>query len=589
MLDKVYIFAGGKATRNKDATFDGEIPKVLISLGNDTVLDKICESWQTLTSNITFVVSNERWAKQIDQYCKIRDIKISPTIVYEPQDGTLSTVINSIAKDHTELAFREPKNVAICWSDIWSSNIYELEKVVFEFIDKSHKHPQFHIVRDKQSRHRFNADFESGSLSYTPSGDGNVCGIYLLSTYALIELSMKLQNIRASFISETPDILEALMIDYTDDAVTSKLKVSASKDALSIEDIGDSIKLAEYIEKSKVKHTVRYFNSIKISNGVITKTATCDKGDTVCKDEIAWYQKLANVAELTLDDSFKTITPNLIGFIVDSKDERAHIALEYLDKKDGYFTPHELLKYLAAKYSSSASEDFRPTLLRAIDDVMSKIRNVDIKELSEEFESTAPVVRANARYQEYIDTTMSRLMSISSFLRSNTLNVRSVNGHPIISDNLALNIINRKFVNDKPLVFCHGDVNDSNVLVKYDESSHKIIDVKLIDPRGYFGRLKFVGDEVYDKAKLLYGLSGYSEFNNSLDFPKPHISESGDLTFQNSFQIFHRLERLTKNNDERMMVGLIWLKLSAYIINNPIKAMCSYYLGLAMINKYSKQ
>jgi thiamine kinase-like enzyme len=58
----------------------------------------------------------------------------------------------------------------------------------------------------------------------------------------------------------------------------------------------------------------------------------------------------------------------------------------------------------------------------------------------------------------------------------------------------------------------HGDTNTSNVMLDDDGQ------FKLIDPRGYFGNLNHIGDAKYDLAKFLYGLSGYSYFNNDTNF-----------------------------------------------------------------------
>jgi hypothetical protein len=56
----------------------------------------------------------------------------------------------------------------------------------------------------------------------------------------------------------------------------------------------------------------------------------------------------------------------------------------------------------------------------------------------------------------------------------------------------------------------HGDIHLGNILL--DENDH----MYFIDPRGYFGESKRFGPYEYDYAKLLFGLSGYSVFDNSI-------------------------------------------------------------------------
>ena len=58
--------------------------------------------------------------------------------------------------------------------------------------------------------------------------------------------------------------------------------------------------------------------------------------------------------------------------------------------------------------------------------------------------------------------------------------------------------------------FIHGDIHLGNILL--DENNH----FYFIDPRGYFGESKLFGLCEYDYAKLLFGLSGYSVFDNMM-------------------------------------------------------------------------
>ena len=50
--------------------------------------------------------------------------------------------------------------------------------------------------------------------------------------------------------------------------------------------------------------------------------------------------------------------------------------------------------------------------------------------------------------------------------------------------------------------------NFSNIIVNTDDK------IKLIDPRGYFGKSYIYGIKEYDYSKLIFALSGYDEFNN---------------------------------------------------------------------------
>ena len=56
----------------------------------------------------------------------------------------------------------------------------------------------------------------------------------------------------------------------------------------------------------------------------------------------------------------------------------------------------------------------------------------------------------------------------------------------------------------------HGDTHLGNILLDKDDN------LFFIDPRGYFGESKLFGLCEYDYAKLLFGLSGYSVFDNMI-------------------------------------------------------------------------
>ena len=56
----------------------------------------------------------------------------------------------------------------------------------------------------------------------------------------------------------------------------------------------------------------------------------------------------------------------------------------------------------------------------------------------------------------------------------------------------------------------HGDTHLGNILI--DNSNN----IYYIDPRGYFGNKKLFGLHYYDYAKLMFGLSGYSIFDEMI-------------------------------------------------------------------------
>ena len=120
----------------------------------------------------------------------------------------------------------------------------------------------------------------------------------------------------------------------------------------------------------------------------------------------------------------------------------------------------------------------------------------------------------------------------------------------------------------------HGDPNFSNILINPD--NHETC---FIDPRGYFSSSEIYGSIDYDYAKILYGLSGYDEFNNH-HFVIDYLDEKEikfkieEIDVSNAF----KEERFTTIH--KMMVVIIWLGLAEYNKNNIWKCVASYYHGL---------
>ena len=73
----------------------------------------------------------------------------------------------------------------------------------------------------------------------------------------------------------------------------------------------------------------------------------------------------------------------------------------------------------------------------------------------------------------------------------------------IIRSKISLYLKSRNYYN-----LIHGDVHLGNILL--DETNN----IWFIDPRGYFGESKLFGLYEYDYAKFMFGISGYSVFDN---------------------------------------------------------------------------
>ena len=76
----------------------------------------------------------------------------------------------------------------------------------------------------------------------------------------------------------------------------------------------------------------------------------------------------------------------------------------------------------------------------------------------------------------------------------------------------------------------HGDTHLGNILL--DENNNLFF----IDPRGYFGESKLFGLYEYDYAKLLFGLSGYSVFDNMIIDKLTIINNNIEIDFIKNYE-----------------------------------------------------
>ena len=92
--------------------------------------------------------------------------------------------------------------------------------------------------------------------------------------------------------------------------------------------------------------------------------------------------------------------------------------------------------------------------------------------------------------------------------------IKSVNGLKIKDINYYSNIIRIELTeclkDRKHYNIIHGDTHLGNILLDINDN------LIFIDPRGYFGETLLFGLYEYDYAKLLFGLSGYSAFDNMI-------------------------------------------------------------------------
>ncbi len=209
------------------------------------------------------------------------------------------------------------------------------------------------------------------------------------------------------------------------------------------------------------------------------------------------------------------------------------------------------------------NEEERTTVVNKIESELGKLHNANKYQTTKEqylqllLEET--VIKVRQRYTE-----IKEILEIHPFTH--------VNGIKCLSFDEALDRIekaSKQFVEmrqDYVLSYIHGDPQFNNILWH-----DKLKDIIFIDPRGYFGSSELFGIEEYDKAKVMFALSGYDIFDStttfSLDLQDKCISIPNFVLDKNFTKYDTTLHFLLVS---------IWLANSHCFVENPTKAIISY-------------
>lgn len=244
-------------------------------------------------------------------------------------------------------------------------------------------------------------------------------------------------------------------------------------------DIGHSLGYS----KSKMSVKSREFNHITIDNNRAILRKTSEHKSKLI-DEIEWYLKIPREIEY--------MRPRIFFYSLDYN--APFVEMEYYS----YHTLHELFLY-GDLDSAQWIEVFSKIKLICSD--MEKYHVID--------ESR---IRASL-VEMYVDKTMKRMedmrkdVTFANYFNSNIV----INGNKYCSLNQLEEILKKeipmRLLQLEQFNIIHGDLCFPNILID-DELSI----IKVIDPRGSFGRYDIYGDRRYELAKLLHSVDGKYDF-----------------------------------------------------------------------------
>lgn len=238
--------------------------------------------------------------------------------------------------------------------------------------------------------------------------------------------------------------------------------------------------------KAKTKVAARAFNSIQIDEerGILTKTSS-NKEKLI--NEIRWY--------LRLPATLQYLIPRIYNYSLDY--DSPYVSMEYY----GYHTLHESLIY--GNLSTSEWTVIFNKLLFAINDMQTfRIEGRD----------TEKKVAIIDMYLEKTKQRLKKLRAQDAFTAffSNEIVINGVK-YPSLDDIVCMlpqyinNILLKK--SDINFSIIHGDLCFTNILM---EDNYNFM--RIIDPRGKFGRFDIYGDSRYELAKILHSLEGNYDY-----------------------------------------------------------------------------
>lgn len=212
------------------------------------------------------------------------------------------------------------------------------------------------------------------------------------------------------------------------------------------------------------------FHDIIIHDGLIAKIAKTTKGKEKINNEARFYQIISSLPLL-----LQFSTPRLVTYDEDA----GRLVLEYIEKATMVTVGclPEIHRQLACLHSIKQ----KTTYQQILDDTLYEVRDKPLERYDGNFDLSQVWTINGLKYKDifyYVDKIQRRIRILLPLY---------------YSDEYSL---------------IHGDPHLGNIIQAKDQ-------IYFIDPRGQYGQTKLYGLPHYDYAKLLFGLSGYSEFDQA--------------------------------------------------------------------------
>lgn len=306
--------------------------------------------------------------------------------------------------------------------------------------------------------------------------------------------------------------------------------------------------LLSYSDNTNNAPRCRPFNSMEFNGDIIVKRGINEQGQKIAVDEIAWYKHVKELGYSNIPEIF----------------EYEPLTMKRVQGKNIY------------EYDCLTKSQKRE-ILRKLIEALKELHNLEPEQ---------PVNIQDVE-DNFLNKTFDRLSKVEKLVPFADKEFIKINGSYyknvfFCKDELKDAI---KTVYPKVFKLIHGDCTFSNLM--FDTFNMKAI---LIDPRGYFGKTKFYGDEDYDWAKLYYSLRGeYDQFNRkkfTLDIREKDVEfaiKPNNWADMEEF-FFECLPHVSKYKI-KLLHAIIWLSLTTYAWEDYDSICGAFYNGIVKLGE----
>lgn len=306
----------------------------------------------------------------------------------------------------------------------------------------------------------------------------------------------------------------------------------------------------------------RYFNTLSIHPTINTITKISENNQKL-KDELDWY--------LSLPDALKALTPRI--FRQENFDGHVRIVQEYY----GYPTLAEL--YVYGDLDIEIWESILRQVMRVQHEFACYQGELTEKEINEIY-----LCKTYERLQVLCQDPYWKALFDKPVIQYNGSLLKNVNELLFLLEPAILEL-----ASSAPVGIIHGDFCFSNILF---DVNNQII--RLIDPRGRFGRKGLYGDLRYDLAKLRHSISGMYDYIVAGMFTLEEMEGSifsGRVFFNGVQENLKRYFDFLLIQDGyslqaiQLIEGLLFISMLPFHQDHPARQKMFYLTGLKLLNE----